>query len=212
MLGPYFEDADGTRVSPIIENDTDHWMIGRGSTCDFVLDLVAISRQHADVDRRDGLCRLIDLDSRNGTFVNGTRVGRTPQLLRDGDVVVLGGAAHLVFRDPMATPIGPRVGRLTGVWINPESHAVWVDAVRVEPPLSSRQLALLQLLVDHEGEVVSRITIVDEVWADVAAEGVSDDAVSALLRRLKSRLRDASATTEWIEIVKSRGVRLRHPD
>jgi DNA-binding winged helix-turn-helix (wHTH) protein len=98
------------------------------------------------------------------------------------------------------------------VWIDTETDAVWVDATRVEPPLSARQLALVKLLDANAGEVVSRTTIVDQVWADVAADGVSDEAVAALIKRLRSRLREGPTGVDYVDVIKGRGIRLRRPD
>lgn len=207
--GPFFAADDGARLSNEIGEG--EFVIGRAFTCDLVVDVGALSRRHVAVTRRGGVCRIRDLASRNGTFVNGDELGESEHLLVDGDVVVLAGTLRLIFRDPMATPMAPRIGALSGIWIDPDTAAVWVDAARIEPPLSARQLALLTLLNESVGEVVSRITIVDVVWADVAAAGVSDDAVSALVRRLRARLREGPLGTEWIEIVKTRGIRLLAP-
>ena len=50
-------------------------MIGRGSDADFVLaDDNAVSRAHAEIAVRAGLCLVRDLDSCNGTLVNGRPV------------------------------------------------------------------------------------------------------------------------------------------
>ena len=65
-----------------------------------------------------------DLGSRNGTFVNGAAVGTEPVRLNGGDEVVLGGVVSLRFNDPDGTMAGPRLGRLNGVWIDPDTHLV----------------------------------------------------------------------------------------
>lgn len=189
-----------------IEADT---TIGRSEDAGVTIALSAVSRHHALLNVAGGLCELVDLGSTNGTAVNGVPLAaNTPQPLRDGDEIVVAGVAALRFIDPMATPIAPRIGRLTGVWIDPDTDAVWLDARRVEPPLSGRQIALLQQLVDADGEIVSRADIVANVWADVAAAGVSDDAVNAVIKRLRQRLRETSSGPEVIDIVRGRGLRL----
>lgn len=170
-----------------------------------------VSRDHAKVERTTSGYWVTDLESRNGTFVNGERVASDGARLHDGDQVVFAGSVVLTFRDPLSTPIAPRIGRLTGLWIDPETDAVWIDAQRVEPPLSARQLGLLQCLYDNEAEVVSRIQIVDEVWAGEAPEGVSDEAVTALIKRLRGRLADFESNRPLIEIIRGRGVRLTNP-
>jgi hypothetical protein len=65
------------------------WVVGRASTCDFVLaDDDAVSRRHAEIAVRAGLCLVRDLDSCNGTVLNGRLVRRAR--LRRGDVLRLG--------------------------------------------------------------------------------------------------------------------------
>jgi hypothetical protein len=52
--------------------------IGRDAACEIHLDDPMISRQHAEVSHVDGLWWIRDLDSRNGTLVDGQRVTRVP--------------------------------------------------------------------------------------------------------------------------------------
>ena len=65
-------------------------LVGRHHACDVVLSESSVSRQHARLVFRDGTWVLQDLESTNGTSVNGVRVGRCA--LRPGDHVVLGTA------------------------------------------------------------------------------------------------------------------------
>ena len=64
------------------------WVLGRGSGCDMVLWDDTVSRRHAEIAVRAGLCLVRDLDSCNGTLVNGRPVRRAR--LRRGDVLTLG--------------------------------------------------------------------------------------------------------------------------
>ncbi len=61
--------------------------IGRRNA-DIVLDDPDVSRQHAVVERYDDKILLKDLESTNGTFLNGKRI--TVEFLKDGDVIRLG--------------------------------------------------------------------------------------------------------------------------
>jgi hypothetical protein len=63
-------------------------LIGRHHDCDVVLADMSVSRRHARLSFRDGNWVLRDLDSTNGTMVNGQRVVRC-QLL-PGDDLALG--------------------------------------------------------------------------------------------------------------------------
>jgi pilus assembly protein CpaF len=63
-------------------------LIGRHHTCDVMLANPRVSRRHARLVFRDAKWIVQDLQSTNGTVVNGTRVGRCE--LRPGDCLVLG--------------------------------------------------------------------------------------------------------------------------
>ena len=62
--------------------------IGRRPYNDVMLDDLTVSGEHAVVHRRDGECTIHDLNSRNGTLVNGLPVTRCA--LADGDRIEIG--------------------------------------------------------------------------------------------------------------------------
>jgi adenylate cyclase len=75
------------------------WAIGRGEGCAVMLDSRSVSRLHALIQRREaGDLALVDLGSRNGSFVNGTRVS-FPVALDDRDQLLFGDQP-LIFRHP----------------------------------------------------------------------------------------------------------------
>jgi len=116
----------------------------------------------------------------------------------------------LRFRDPMSTPVVPRIGKLTGVWIDPDTEVVWVDAQPVEPPLTDRQFRLLRRLYHADGAVVSRADAIDATWPDADRSGVTDEALTALVKRTRKRLAEFERGDPTIEIVRHRGIRLRN--
>ncbi|MGH2452004.1 MAG: FhaA domain-containing protein, partial [Candidatus Limnocylindria bacterium] len=63
--------------------------IGRDPDNDLVLDDRRVSRRHAEVRLRLGRYTLYDLQSTNGTFVNGRRIAE--MVLSDGDRISVGG-------------------------------------------------------------------------------------------------------------------------
>lgn len=63
------------------------FVIGRDDTAEFTVDSSRVSRRHVLIDRQDGAFVLRDLESTNGTYVNGKRIGEA--ILSDGDVVVI---------------------------------------------------------------------------------------------------------------------------
>lgn len=64
-------------------------LIGRRPECDLHIQDDAMSGKHARLEKINDRWRIEDLDSSNGTFVNGEAIHNT--LLNDQDVVVLGG-------------------------------------------------------------------------------------------------------------------------
>ena len=67
-----------------------YWTIGRGSDSNLVIHDRWISRNHAMLQSTEnGQFYLIDLGSRNGTFLNGRRVS-IPVILKDRDLITIG--------------------------------------------------------------------------------------------------------------------------
>ncbi len=82
--------------------------MGREETNDLVLEDDAVSRIHARLELTDeGHYRLVDLDSTNGTMVEGHEVDN--HVLADGDRVVLGDSVVLRFGfvEPVREPVEP---------------------------------------------------------------------------------------------------------
>ena len=86
----------------------DAFMVGRGDEVHFRLaNDQSLSRKHFLLEVNPPLCRLIDLESRSGTTVNGKKV--TTADLADGDRIEAGGSAFQVHiqrqedTDPDAT-------------------------------------------------------------------------------------------------------------
>jgi hypothetical protein len=72
----------------------DELLVGRHDACDVMVSHPSVSRKHARLSFRDGHWVLRDLDSTNGTRVNGKRVVRCR--LEPGDRLSLGSADLLV--------------------------------------------------------------------------------------------------------------------
>lgn len=181
-------------------------IVGRQAPAQVILSYPQISREHLRLARTSKGYTVVDLGSRFGTFLNGQPVGDQPMPLQDSDELVLGGVLSLKFFDPSQTQGGKRVGRLKGVWIDPDSQEVWLDGQQLSPPLSPAQLTLLKLLEQRLGAFVSRDDIVKAVWPEAASEGVSEEAIDGLIKRVRGRLREAGR--DPIEVRRGQGLRL----
>jgi DNA-binding winged helix-turn-helix (wHTH) protein len=71
-------------------------VVGRGSDVQVRLDLPGVSRHHARLTVADGFALVEDLQSKNGTFVRGERVGE-PRTAMNGDEIGFG-SVRVTFR------------------------------------------------------------------------------------------------------------------
>lgn len=76
----------------LFELARDRITVGRSHENDVMLDEVDASRFHAELVRRDHNYAVQDLNSGNGTFVNGRRISE-PTPLNDGDEIRIGTTA-----------------------------------------------------------------------------------------------------------------------
>jgi DNA-binding response OmpR family regulator len=192
--------------------EKDDYLIGSESPADLVVPLSRVSRQHARITRAGYVYAIRDLDSRNGTFVNGKPIGAELQILKDGDQIGLGGTIALRFHDANTVAGQEQPDSCSGVWVDESVQEAWVDGRRIEPPLSPAQLALLALLHRAAGQVVARPQIVAAVWPGVNPDGVGGHAVEALTKRLRARLRETQPEREYLEVLRGHQLRLVLPE
>lgn len=139
--------------------------LGRGATCFGVAGVFEddrISREHASLQLEEGRLELRDLESRNGSLVNGVRVGQVD--LATGDVVTLGKMVLVVSKSPALYP-SYEPGELVGA-----SHAYAVMRDRMAkvaghatvvlfngPPGSGKNVLARQLHRDsgRKGKIVT---------------------------------------------------------
>jgi hypothetical protein len=190
----------------------DRFLIGRGPECDIVVPDRQISRQHARLSRTADGIQVEDLGSKNGTHVNGARI-EAPTLLQDGDVVQVAFTLELVFVSHDATlPLeGTAFGRVGRLRMDARSHQVWLAGKEIAPPLSAPQYRLLEVLYRQPSRVVPREEVIGHVWPDAAGAGVSEQAVDALVRRLRDRLAELDPDGAYIVTVRGHGFRLDNP-
>ncbi|HEY2980304.1 MAG TPA: FHA domain-containing protein [Anaerolineales bacterium] len=190
----------------------DHALVlGREATCDVVIADRQISRFHARLTPTPEGVMLEDLGSKNGTHHNGTELS-APVMLQDGDVLGIGLAQQFLYLTSDATmPLADGVGRPGRLMMDQKSRRVWVNQQQLVPPLSAQQFKLLWLLYESQGQVIGRADLVATVWGEEQAAGVSDQALDALIRRLRDRLAALDPTHQYIDTVRGHGVRLENP-
>lgn len=79
------------------------WKLGRGDANNIVIADSSVSRNHAILQKQTDGFYLIDMGSRNGCFVNGSRVS-IPVVLKDGDVLQFGEHQLTFLQEASAGP------------------------------------------------------------------------------------------------------------
>lgn len=191
--------------------------VGRDVTCEIMIPSRQVSRRHAAFTPSPNGVILEDLGSKNGTHING-QVLEKSVILKDGDVVQIAFAQQFTFLSSDATlpldfPVEVEAphkisGRLK---LEKRSRQVWVGNEEVVPPLSVSQFQLLEILFENQGKVVSRKEIIEKIWGEENAFEVSEQALDALVRRLRDRLAALDPKNTYITTIRGHGLRLDNP-
>ena len=99
----------------------------------------------------------------------------------------------------------------TRLRLDPESRQVFIFDGELDPPLSLPQYRLLELLFTSQGGVCTRDEVVEAVWPDAMGDGVSEQAIDALVRRLRDRLSELDPEFQYVVTVRGHGFRLDNP-
>lgn len=197
-------------------------ILGREATCDVVIPDRQVSRHHASLTPSPQGIVLQDLGSKNGTHRNGQPVQEAVSL-QDGDIIQIALAQQFVYLSSDATlplddedlelhilrPISqPREHLLR---LEKRSRRVWIAGEEVLPPLSVSQFHLLEALYENQGRVVARKDLIAAVWGKEQAVEVSEQALDALVRRLRDRLANIDPDHTYIVTVRGHGLRLDNP-
>ncbi|MCD6576598.1 MAG: FHA domain-containing protein [Anaerolineaceae bacterium] len=186
-------------------------IIGRGTDCNIIIPDRQVSRFHAKLEVNDGgQIRIVDLGSKNGTYVNGERINGSAVLV-DGDAIKIALIQELVFVSSDATlPLDIELDKPTSknkvLYIDEKARRIWIGEKELIPPLSVPQYKLLTLLYQSENIVVPREKIVQAVWGEDESIGVTEQALDALVRRLRKRLLKNDPTHAYIVTVRGVGL------
>jgi DNA-binding response OmpR family regulator len=140
-------------------------------------------------------------------------------MLQDGDVIQIAFAQQFLYLssdstlpleisppDIHETIMSPRMLRL-----DTRSRRVWIGSDELLPPLSVSQFQLLELLYKNPGRVVSRTELIQAVWGKEDAVGISEQALDALVRRLRDRLASVNPKQPFLITIRGHGLRLDNP-
>lgn len=96
----FFKKNGSHKVIPVSSSAT---MIGRRQSCDLRIPLTSVSRKHCQLNHDNGVWRIRDLGSRNGTYLNGKRVEES--VIQAGDSIRIGPLAFMFQVDGQPVPV-----------------------------------------------------------------------------------------------------------
>lgn len=193
-------------------------IVGRDDKCHVVIQNRQVSRYHARFISLPHAVQLEDLGSKNGTHLNGHDVTE-PIILQDGDVIQIAFAQQFLYLSSDSTlPLEIHPQETNGTFpiprmlrLDKRSRRVWIGIDELLPPLSVSQYQLLELLYENPGRVVSRTELIQIVWGKDDVVGISEQALDALVRRLRDRLATINSTHQFLITVRGHGLRLDNP-
>ena len=165
-------------------------IIGRSGTSDVMVDDPRASGTHASITRRDGVIRLTDLRSRNGTFVNGQPVEDAVEL-ETGDEIGIGRSKlyvgepplyikkkYMISRSPKRVgkfKIQEKLGRggMGEVYKAIDTESDTVVALKIVRQAVAGSEKFLKRFHDHEATLVRQLAHpnIVETYEDGVAEG-----------------------------------------
>lgn len=147
-----------------------HVLLGRGPSADLQLVDGKVSREHCRIHADGARATIEDLDSHNGTFVNGEQIHR-PTPIKEGDEIALGDTLLLVAGDEVAVA-NARYGEGT-LLVSPQGRASTAanPGGPIPPPQGKDGFGSLAALA-----------------ARLAAAGDDEDGISAVLDSIESEL------------------------
>jgi hypothetical protein len=194
--------------------------VGREPECEIVVPDRQVSRVHAKFTYHKNGVILEDMGSKNGTYINGTLIDDAI-ILEEGDIIQIALVQSFFFLSSDATmpldhqilPEPQSVINQRKLFLDFRSRRVWLGDIEILPPLSVPQFRLLHTLHEQQGKVVSRSDLISIIWGDERAVGVSEQALDALVRRLRDRLSSFDSSHEYLVTVRGHGIRLdNEPD
>jgi DNA-binding response OmpR family regulator len=175
-------------------------LLGRSPACHLYVADRRASRRHAEISWDGDTCTLRDLDSDNGTFLNGLRLA-APHTLADGDQIAVASAAF-TFRDPEATL---HEARLPHLIVDPASGDLTVN--RRPVTLSAKERLLFDLLYRNAGRPCTKQEIAQAVWPEYHTTA-ADYQVESLVKRLREKIELDPRQPTLLVTVPGRGYRL----
>ena len=150
--------------------DRESQTLGQSSAADVHIDNKFVSRSHCRIDFADDEYLITDLESKNGTYINGRRLSpNEPYVLKAGDVIDL--AVNAVkLRFPPNSGDDNQTVTMTGptseIRVDEERREIWLRGNLLEEQLGRLDFDVLMILYSNPGKVVTFNEIAKSAWPD----------------------------------------------
>jgi DNA-binding winged helix-turn-helix (wHTH) protein len=139
------------------------------------------------------------------------------QALEAKGLIVERGDGHLaVFSPVFAAFVQQESARhqpttCRGLWYEADTRQIMLDGEDITRELSADQYALLVFLSQRPGVVCTKDEVAQAVWPDQSQEGITDDQIYQLVRRVREKVEPDPENPSYIATVRGQGYRLEKP-
>jgi pSer/pThr/pTyr-binding forkhead associated (FHA) protein len=206
--------TEASGAERVVTVDGSPLTIGREHGCALRIDSPYVSRQHARIEPSAAGPTLLDLDSHNGSALNGTRQ-HEPALLRVGDVIALGDARITCLGESHRQPVTQKLPAPTDdpldrtpddrLHLDAATRKIRLGERGPSRRLSAQEFALLHYLYERADRTCQRAELGDAVWG---ADNWDTIMLYRLVARLRGKIEPDPAQPRYLQSVQLIGYRL----
>lgn len=175
--------------------------VGSNENCEITVPDIYVSRRHLELKLSNGAALARDLNSKNGSTINGVRLSHSWRKAGYGDQITLAGervSIRLVngHETVSLSDNSPHQFDHASLTLDYDSRTALLKGMPVAARLSETQFNIFSYLWEHPGTTVRADRLKAQGWSGDITVGISDSA----LRTQMSRIRNWMARCELTEI------------
>ncbi|MFQ6078104.1 MAG: adenylate/guanylate cyclase domain-containing protein [Thermodesulfobacteriota bacterium] len=159
--------------------------IGRDPHNDIVLRSKIVSREHAQIVKAKEGLTIVDLDSHNGTFINGTRIKEA--ILRDSDEILIGGIL-ILYQETITEDVhfseddSPLDSQAT--IIRPIEDLAITGLLRREPQLTDRKDQRIEHLEKNNRNLITLYELSEKLISSISLKELLDMIIELIFKSI----------------------------
>ncbi len=187
----------------------DEIIVGRSPDSGLFIDESFVSRHHAVISSDNSTYSIRDLGSKNGTWVNGQRIGDSPEILQDGDIIHFGSPTSSVrfMGDDRTVTLNVKDFN-SGLRVDMAGREVYIDGSMITPRLSRKEFDILSLLWERREIACSRDEMIAKGWPERTEGDVSDTEIEQYVLRIRRHIGDTGRRPKQLVTVHGFGYKL----